>query len=248
MNEREASVRASLRLRLGLGGLGLLCVVALWGQLRGGHDLLATWMAGAGPVLLAAGTVTVLSFVIGIAAGSASTFGPPLFDTLLSRLIEISGALPSVIVVFVVRALHPLGGLFSLVFVLAILRGLSSAKGVRAEVQQLSREDFVLSTRALGATDARLLRRHILPYVVPPALADALVSASAVVALDAAGAYLGLGARADTWGDLLAKAAEGAGPAYAALPALGVALTAGALWLIADSLSARARAMPRQLP
>lgn len=206
---------------------------------------LATWMVEAGPELAGVAMVTVLSFVIGVGAGVSSTLGPPIFDALLSRAMEVAGALPSVIVVFAIRALYPASPLLTLAAALSVLRGLQCGKGVRAEVLQLLREDFVLAARALGASDLRLFRKHVFPHVATSALAEASVSASALVGLDAATAFLGLGSGPRTWGAELARAAQGQGVAAAALPALGVWVTILALWLLASGLEARKPSVPR---
>lgn len=206
---------------------------------------LAKILVGAGPELASVALVMLLSFVIGVGAGAASTLGLRVLDTLLSRAAEITGALPSVIVVFVVRALYPMGSLLSLAATLAVLRGLSSGKGIRAETLQLLREDFVLSARALGTSDTRLFRKHVFPHVAPTALGDASVSASALVALDAAAAFLGLGGGTDSWGAAIAQAARGGGLAGALFPALGIAATITSFWLIQSGLETGRPRVPR---
>lgn len=237
--------------RAGASLLAALFALSLLGQLVGGwlspRSNLTIWLAGSAPELAAVAAVTMLAFVIGIGAGAVSTLGAPLFDALLSRAMEIAGALPSVIVVFVVRSLYPTSPLLTLAAVLAVLRGLQCGKGVRAEVLQLLREDFVLASRALGTSDLRLFRKHVFPHVAPSALADATVSASALVGLDAAAAFLGLGSGSGSWGMQLSLAARGQGVAVALLPVLGISLTIFALWLISSGLEGRNPTVPRSL-
>jgi len=120
--------------------------------------------------------------------------------------------------------------------VLAILRGLSTAKVVRAEILTLEASEFVLSARALGSTKTRLVRRHLLPHVAGPSLADAAHAAAAVVALDTALALAGLGTGERTWGTLFAGAVDDASVSAALVPALAVAVTIAALSVVARAL------------
>jgi peptide/nickel transport system permease protein len=150
--------------------------------------------------------------------------------------MEIAGALPSFAVVVVLRALSPASDLMAVALVLATLRGLATAKAVRAELLQLKTQEFVLSARALGSSKTRLFRNHLFPHIAGPSLADAAHAAAAVVALDAALALAGLGTGERTWGTLFAEAVEHASLGAAIFPALGVAATGAALTVVADAI------------
>lgn len=202
----------------------------------GRSSLLFAWTDGARSTLAAASIVMVLAFVCGLTAGALAALGPSLLDALLSRTMEIAGALPSFVAVIVVRALFPVAHLMAVAVVLAVLRGLSTAKAVRAEILELEASEFVLSARALGSSKTRLVRRHLVPHVAGPSLADAAHAAAAVVALDTALALAGLGTDERTWGTLFARAVEGASVGAAVLPALAVALTVAALSVVARAL------------
>ncbi|HEX4338033.1 MAG TPA: ABC transporter permease subunit [Polyangiaceae bacterium] len=221
--------------------LGSLSVLALAGAplsaaLAGRESVLFAWTDGARATLAAASIVMVVSFVAGLAAGGSAALGPSFADALLALVMEVAGALPSFAVVLVVRALSPTSELMAVAVVLAVLRGLATAKVVRAELLQLENQEFVLSARALGSSRFRLFRRHLVPHVAGPVLADAAHAAAAVVALDTALALAGLGTGERTWGSLFAGAVERASPGVALVPALGVAATVAALLVVGQAL------------
>jgi peptide/nickel transport system permease protein len=224
--------------------LGVLTVTAAVGApslraLAGPSSTLALWMDGERSTVLSAAVVLVVGLGVGTVAGAAAALGPPSADALLSQMMEIAGALPSVVVVVVLRALHPVPGLVAVAAVVAALRGLATAKVVRADLMQLTNEDFVLSARALGSGRVRLFRRHLLPHVAGPALSGAVLSAAAVVGLDAALSLLGLETTDSGWGTMLAEAARTATPALALGPVIGVAALVLSLHVVADALEDR---------
>jgi ABC-type dipeptide/oligopeptide/nickel transport system permease subunit len=228
-------------LRVSLLSLAVLGMVALLGAPLSGallsrESVLFVWTDGARATLAAASIVMVVAFTAGVVLGAGAALGPSFIDAVLGRATEIAGALPSFAVVVVVRAIYPTSDLMAVALVLAVLRGLSTAKVVRADLLQLKTLEFVLSSRALGATRTRLFRRHLFPHVAGPCLADAAHAAAAVVALDAALALAGLGSGERTWGTLFADAVEHASLASAIFPALGVAATGAALTVVADAI------------
>jgi ABC-type dipeptide/oligopeptide/nickel transport system permease subunit len=221
--------------------LAVLAVLAVGGAplsaaMFGRSSLLFAWADGARATLAAASIVMVIAFVCGVAAGALAALGPSFVDAVLSRSMEVAGALPSFAAVIVVRALFPVAHLMAVAVVLAVLRGLSTAKAVRAEILELEATEFVLSARALGSSKTRLARRHLLPHVAGPSLADAAHAAAAVVALDTALALAGFGTGELTWGTLFARAVGGVAVGPAVVPALAVALTVAALSVVARAL------------
>ncbi len=227
--------------------LGVLVVLALLGpslapRLFADATTGARFLAGARGTVVAATLVMAFATGIGLLTGALAALGSPFVDTLLSRAVEIAGALPSLIVVVVLRAAAPALGLVAIGAVLAVLRTLGNAKTVRASVLDLSREDFALAARALGSGRFRLFRTHVLPHVVGPVLSNAAFTAAAVVALDAALSFCGLGGHGDTWGALLADAAHARSAGGVIVPTLGVLAIVAPLQVIAEHLSARVSA------
>lgn len=235
---RKRALRASAA---ALGGLLLVAAVgSTLARALGAPPAVVAWTEGARLTVFATVAVIAVALPGGVILGAAASLGPRWIAGALSRSLEVVGALPSVIAAVVVRSLGP-PDFVVFVVVLAALRGIETAKVVRASVVGLEAEEFVLAARAMGSGPFRLFRRHLLPHVVGPALASASVAAAAVVALDAALAFLGLHPGADTWGAQIALAAERNAFGVAVLPLLGLAFLVGALHVVADSLERRVR-------
>jgi len=197
-----------------------------------GEGLVHAWLTGAIPEALVALVVFVVCLSLSLAGGVAAAFGPRILGAAVSQASEMCGALPPVVTLFVARAIRPDGGLLEVGAVLAIVSGFTASRGVRAEALQLAREDFIVSLRALGISNARLVRKHALLHLSPSAFAHAATSAAALLTLDASFAFLGLGSTPGSWGSLLARGALGGGLASVLLPAGStLALTLFLLWV-----------------
>ena len=120
------------------------------------------------------------------------------------RLTDIVLAFPDIVLaVVVVAVLGP--GLFKVMIAVTLVSWPSYARLLRGEVLSVKEREFVLAARALGASDARILLRHILPNCVYPLLVLASLSMGRIVVTAAALSFLGLGSPlgyAD-WGQLM---------------------------------------------
>ena len=225
----------TLARRMSAGLLGLLLLVALlatiWVPGRVGGTLVRLLLATRGTVLLSL-AVIVIAIPLGVLLGVLAARGGPLLDGLLARGIEVTGALPAVVLVAVVQAGVPERSAAGLLIALVALFALRTARLVRGELLQLGAAPFVEAARALGVPPGRLALRHLLPHVLDPVAVTAAFAAAAVVALEAALGLLDLGPPGLTWGALLADRAPSGG--LWAASALVVATTA-ALYVLCDA-------------
>lgn len=198
--------------------------------------VLAGTVHGARSVVLITLAVLAISLVLGLAGGALAGYGPPVADALLARVVELTGALPTLVVLAVVRAIEHVPSIVSFVLVVAVLRGVRIARLVRGEMLRVSAEDYVVAARALGAPGWRVAGRHVLPHVAGPVLVAVAFTAAGVVALEAGMSFVGLGLPADvpSWGALLGRARELGAPAL--VPATAIVVTTAACWLVADAL------------
>ena len=202
-----------------------------------GVDVLARSLHGARSAVLAAVAVVVFAVVFGVAGGALAGIGPRAADALLARAVEVTGALPTVILIALVHAIRGSPSLGAFVVVVGVLRSVEVARLVRGEVLRVGGQDFVLAARALGAAPRRVLTTHVLPHILGPVFVSAAFAAATVVALEAAVAFVGLGvSQSPSWGALLAQAGRGAGFSVLLWPALGVSLTVASLYFVADAL------------
>jgi ABC-type dipeptide/oligopeptide/nickel transport system permease subunit len=203
-----------------------------------GVDVLARTIHGARSSVLVTALVLAVALVFGLLGGALAGYGPPIADALLARLVELSGALPTLVLLVLVRALEPIPSLVSFVAVLAVLRALLIARLVRGEVLRVAGQEFIVAARGLGASTWRIATRQILPHVMGPVLVAVTFSAASVVALEAALSLVGLGLPSDapSWGALLGEAGSSGNRAVLAAPAAAIVATTLALWLVADAL------------
>lgn len=177
-----------------------------------GRDLFSRFLAGArtslGAAALAAGVTIALALALGLVAALVGGLG----DAVLMTAADLTTALPWMVVMLAVRAALPLelsveASLAMMSLVIAVASWPRPARHVRALVQQLQREDFVLAAWAGGASRRDIVWRHALPALWPLALERfALLLPRAIVAevtLSALG--LGLSEPHASWGTLVAS-------------------------------------------
>jgi peptide/nickel transport system permease protein/oligopeptide transport system permease protein len=153
--------------------------------------------------LLATAGTTVFGMLVGILAG----YFPGFTDTILSRFTDIFFGLPFLLGAVVFLAVVPVRNVWTLSAVITILGWTTIARIMRGSVLTTKNRDFVEAARALGATNGRVIRRHILPNSIAPIIVLATINLGVYVGLEATLTYLGVGfARPNTtWGLLIAE-------------------------------------------
>jgi ABC-type dipeptide/oligopeptide/nickel transport system permease subunit len=203
-----------------------------------GSSVLGRTLLGTRGVVLVSACVMLLALVSGLAGGALAGFGPRVADALLARAVELTSALPTLVLIAIVDNVEPLPRALSLVLVIALVRAVRIARLVRGQILCLSQEQFVLAARASGASSARIVSRHLGPHLLGVALVEAAFTAAAVVSLEAALSFVGLGLPSELagWGSLIGElAASRESQSALALPLGAIALTTAALWLVADA-------------
>lgn len=219
-----------------------------------GRDILLRLLYGA-RVSLAVGVAAALTAtVIGTAAGLFAAWRGDVADALVMRLADFMLALPALPLLVLLAAADPsriglpargeaAGDVMRIVAILAIFGWIGVARLARAAALATLSRDHVRAARALGATEARILRRHVLPALLPPvAVATALAVAGAILA-ESTLSFLGLGISppAPSWGNMLANAQElvFSAPWAAVWPGLAIMATVTGCTLVADGLRRR---------
>ncbi len=206
-----------------------------------GRDVVAVIVHGARSVVLTTLVVLALAIAIGVVLGALAGYGPRLGDAILARAVELSGALPTLVLLALFRASSIVPSWLAFVAIVSLMRSLEVARLVRGEVLRVGGSDYVLAARALGGSGVGVVRRHVLPHVLGPVLISAAFTAATVVGLEAALTFLGLGQSADhaSWGALLAQARRGVGVLPLATAGGAVLLTTLSLYAIAERLDDR---------
>jgi peptide/nickel transport system permease protein len=171
-------------------------VAPSWAHLMGsddlGRDLLGGVVHGARTSMLVVLAVLVIAAPIGVAVGGVSGFRGGVVDDVLMRVTELFQAMPRFFLAIVAVALFG-AGLDNLILVLGLTSWPLLARVVRAETLSVREREFVEAARALGASEVRVLVRHVLPNVLPPALVVISLTGASVILLEASVGFLGLG-------------------------------------------------------
>jgi peptide/nickel transport system permease protein len=172
-----------------------------------GRDTLTRLIWGA-QVSLGVGFLTVaLQLVVGGGVGLLAGYYGSWLDEVLMRVVDMVLAIPSIFL-FILMAILFRPSALTLSLIIASVGWGVVARLVRGEVLSVKNRDFVLATRSIGAGDARLILRHLLPNVLPVIIVTASLGVGAVILVEAALDYLGLGIHPPTpsWGNMLTNA------------------------------------------
>jgi peptide/nickel transport system permease protein len=215
-----------------------------------GRDVLVRLLEGA-RVSLAVGVATaVAATVIGTGIGLLAAWRGGAVDALLMRLADGMLALPALPVLVVLAAVDtgriglPRGEAASdvlrIVAILSVFGWVGVARLARAAALSVLARDYVRAARALGASEARVLWRHVAPNIAGPvAVAAALTVAGAILA-ESTLSFLGLGIAppAASWGNMLANAQDlvFSAPWVAVWPGLAILMAVAGCTLVADGL------------
>lgn len=230
-----ATLNRGLLLVLGLGGLATFAPLWVDDPLR--IDLMATlqdpsathWLGTdalgrdlasrvlhGGRISLGIGVLTsLLSLAIGVPLGALAGFRGGWTDSAVSRLIETVACVPSLLLAIALLAMSPalLRGVPDVVrvaLVLAFAGWIPVARYMRGEFLRLKSAVMIEAARASGASDLRIMLRHLLPAALAPVLVTASFAAASAILVEAALSFLGLGVQPPqpTWGGLLSDARE----------------------------------------
>lgn len=204
-----------------------------------GRDLLTRTLVGMRLSLAIAAAATLVSCAIGIPWGAVAGYRGGRIDQAMMRVVDGLYALPFVLLVILLVALF--GRNVVLLFVaLGAVFWLDLARIVRGQTLAVRGEGYVQAARAMGATSARIVFRHIVPNVAGPALIYATLAVPSVIIAESFISFLGLGAQEPqtSLGVLIADGARQmhSSPWQLIFPALMLALTLFPLNVLGDRL------------
>lgn len=171
-----------------------------------GRDVLSRMLWG-GRISLEVGFVAVgIATIIGVILGSLSGYYGGWIDSVIMRCVDIMLSIPTIFLVLAVIAiLEP--NIINIMIVIGLTSWMEPARLVRAEFIALKEREFVIGARAIGATDSRIIIRHILPNGISPIIVSATMGIGGAILIESALSFLGLGVQPPTpsWGSLLSS-------------------------------------------
>lgn len=176
---------------------------------RLGRDILSRTLHGSWYAMSISATGIVVGVVIGTSLGLIAGYAKGWIDTIIMRLVDISLALPAILLALALAAMF--GPSFqSVIGVVAFVLWAFFARQVRAEVLSLRERDFVARARVAGSSHFKILRRHIFPNVLNTIVVLATLQVGIVISLEASLSFLGIGIPrpTPTWGILVADGRE----------------------------------------
>ncbi len=204
-----------------------------------GRDLLTRIMYGA-RISLLVGVLSVLtSGSLGTLLGLLAGFYGGRLDSLIMRLTDIQMALPFILLALLVVAL--LGpSLTNVIIVFTITAWYVYARVARASALSIRENAYVEAARALGATDRRILRRHVLPFLVSPLVVTASFEVARIITTEAALGFLGLGVPPPrpSWGNMISDGREYIQDAWwiSTFPGVALLVTVLGINILGDAL------------
>jgi len=174
-----------------------------------GRDIAARMLHGARTSLSIGFVAQSISLTIGVALGGIAGYYRGWLDIGICRFIEIMDCFPPLLLILVAISLFDSqNNMFYIMAVIGITSWTGVARLVRGEFLRLSAQPFTLAAQAIGASDFRIIVRHLLPNSLGPILVAGTFGVASAILIESSLSFLGFGMQAPTpsWGDILSQA------------------------------------------
>lgn len=204
-----------------------------------GRDVFLRIAYGARISLLVGFVAVGIASVIGIILGAAAGYYSGWVDSVIMRFVDVMLCFPSFFLILAVIAfLEP--SIWNIMTIIGLTSWMGVARLVRAEFLSLRERDFVMAARGLGASDLRIILRHILPNAISPVLVSATLGVAGAILTESALSFLGIGVQPPTpsWGNMLIAGKQTLGTAWwlSVFPGLAILITVLGYNLLGEGL------------
>ncbi|KAB0537217.1 ABC transporter permease [Pseudochrobactrum algeriensis] len=204
-----------------------------------GRDVLARVVTG-GKISLLVGFVSVAgAVVVGVIMGLIAGYYRGFWDMVVMRFADVQLALPFILLAITFIAIVG-GGLMNTIILLIVSQWVQYARLVRGSVLALREREFILSARAIGVKDWRIIFQHLLPNLLGPVIVLMTLNVANNILLESSLTFLGLGVdpTIPSWGGMLADGRTYLQTAWwvSVFPGLAILLTVLGLNLLGDWL------------
>ncbi len=211
-----------------------------------GRDVFSRILYGARiSAIIGYGSVALI-VVVSLLLGTISGYFTGWIDTLIQRLIDIILSIPALILLIFMLSVFagrsgPYGRMFWIIMIVGLVLAAAGVRVVRSSAIAVANNQYVDAARALGATDWRIIFRHVMPNVIPVTIVLATVNLGAAILAEAAISFLGYGIPPPfpTWGGMLNLAGSSqfrAHPEQAIWPGLAIAIAVYGFNVLGDAL------------
>ena len=214
-----------------------------WDHLLGtdelGRDVLSRMIYGA-RISLKVGFVAVgIATLIGIVLGALAGYYSGWVDAVIMRLVDIMLCFPAFFLILAVIALlEP--SIWNIMVVIGLTSWMGVARLVRAEFMGLKNREFVSAAKVLGASDYRIIFRHLMPNAMAPVLVSATLGVAGAILTESALSFLGIGVQPPTpsWGNILTAGKDNIEVAWwlSVFPGLAILITVLAYNLLGEGI------------
>ena len=226
-----------------------------------GRDLLSRTLHGARISLSVAIVAATVSLVIGTVYGSISGYLGGSVDNFMMRIVDFLYAFPFLITVILLQAYfkaiartndssgimgavinlnNDMGGMLFLFIAIGLLNWIGMSRIARGQVLSLKQKEFVEAAHAMGASDTRIISKHLLPNIIGPLIVAETLAIPGYIFLEAFLSFIGLGVDAPTpsWGIMISEGVQGLSsyPNQVLVPAVFLSLTVLAFNFLGDGL------------
>jgi peptide/nickel transport system permease protein len=213
-----------------------------------GRDMLTRILYGGRISIVVAFMVVVITLLVGIPVGAAAGYFGGTVDGVLMRLTDVALTLPSLLVLILLSAvmrevelpLFERNSVMTIALVIGLLSWMTTARLLRAEYLTIRELEFIEAAHAMGASNIRVIIRHILPNAISPIIVQSTLMLGFAIMIESGLSFLGFGIQPPTpsWGNLLSNAQQHMTrhPWLAIFPGLMIFLTVISINYIGDAL------------
>lgn len=206
-----------------------------------GRDLYSRIVYGARTSILIGFGVVLLSATIATLLGVSSGYFGGWFDTIIQRFVDIGIALPGLIfIILVVTSLQQIPLMFRIVLAIGLISSVGQSRVIRGAAISAKQNQYVEAARVLGASDLRIIFRHVLPNVFAVVIIGISIQIGGAIIAESSLAFLGYGVQPPTasWGRMLNEARETLvrSPHLAYFPGLAIFFTVYSFNMLGDAL------------
>ncbi len=204
-----------------------------------GRDVFTRMLFGGRVSILIGLLAAVVGTLLGTAIGASAGYYGGRLDNILMRITDVAYAIPTLPLLIILSA-YSRAALVSMVLIIGFLSWMATARVVRAQVLSIKEMDYVEAARSMGATDLRILTRHIVPNALGPILVGATLGVGNAIMIESSLSFLGLGVQppTPTWGNMLmdSQATMVTKPWLTVFPGLAILLIVLAVNFMGDAL------------